>query len=233
MRTFRLLGALVVALAFSAVVVASASAAEVLWKWLPGSAGETFTGKTGKITWQQKGGASITCNKSLILLTFGGANSELLKEGSLEGKDATLALALMHAEECATGGLSINSAGDASKIILIHLEIHNCMIALGDFGLLIKYLPVSLEVPSTKLTISLEGALIAPVTATTEKVRFEPFIEQKEGKQTIESCKEGTVQTLKAKVDTGENKQTGEEAKEGFLTFDATKDTEGEELMEN
>jgi len=49
MRIFKLIGALVVVLAFSVVAVAtSASAKETLWKWLPGSVGETMKGKSGE-----------------------------------------------------------------------------------------------------------------------------------------------------------------------------------------
>jgi hypothetical protein len=232
MRTCKLIGALAMVLAIGAISVATASAAEVLWKWLPGSAGETFTGKTGKITWQQIGGSAITCTKSLILLTFGGNSSELLKEGSTEGKDSTLALALMHVEGCKFAGLGINSVGDEKEIILIHLEIHNCMVATGDFGLLIKYLPVSLEVPSVKLTMALEGAFIALVTAEKEKTKFALSVKQTGGKQEIEKCKEGEAQTLKTKVDAGKNEQTGIEAAEPSITFDAIKDKEGEEMME-
>jgi hypothetical protein len=101
MRTFKLAGALIAALALLAVAAATASAEEVLWKWLPGKAGETFKGGSGKATWQEKGGASILCKKSETKAKEG----ELLEEGSTEGKDATLALAFIHASGCTTLGL--------------------------------------------------------------------------------------------------------------------------------
>ena len=133
MRTFKLTGALAVVLAFSALGAATASAAEILWKLLPGSAGETFTGSSGTIRFTGSFG-TITCTAASILL----ADATLLEEGSTEKKDATLALAFIHFTGCATAGLAINSVGDEPKVILLHVHIHTCMLAPGHFGLLIK-----------------------------------------------------------------------------------------------
>src|SRR3978361_1163961 len=125
MRSLKLIGAMFVVLAFSAVAVATASAAETLWKILPGSVGETFTGKSGKATLQQKGGISITCASSSIALS----STELLKEGATSEKDATLSKATVDFEKCTSAGLPTNSVSDASGIILVKVNIHNCMIA--------------------------------------------------------------------------------------------------------
>src|SRR3978361_1495558 len=110
MRSIKLIGAMFVVLAFSAVAVATASAAETLWKWLPGSVGETFTGKSEKASLQQKkvgeeGGLTITCANSKVLLE----GSALIKEGSTSEKDATLSTAHIHFEKCTVAGLPVNS----------------------------------------------------------------------------------------------------------------------------
>src|ERR1700722_7137471 len=148
MRMFKLIGAIAVVLAFSAVAVATASAETTLWRWLPGSVGETFTAKSGKAALQMKGGALITCQSSKIELK----GSELLKEGSSEGKGATLELAIIDFVGCKTLGFAINSKGDATETILVHLELHNCVIKSGDFGILFQPLETTLEVPAAKQT---------------------------------------------------------------------------------
>jgi hypothetical protein len=237
MRIFKLIGALVVVLAFSAVAVATASAAETLWKLLPGTVGETFTGKSGKATLQIKGGASIKCEKSTILLTSeeveGKPKSELLKEGSTEGKDATLALAVIKFEGCNSAGLEAHSLGDSAKIILVHVEIHTCMIKKEHFGLLIKPLLVHLEVPEAKQLIEVLGDLVALLEALpTEPKHFELNITQVAGVQGIEKCEGGEKETLESSVNHGPYIQSGEEAKEGLLLFDGTFDKAGETMME-
>src|SRR5674476_93551 len=175
MRTIKLIGAMFVVLAFSAVAVATASAAETLWKWLPGSVGETFTGKSGKETLQA--GISFTCAKSTIKLV------------GAELTEATLGKATVDFEECTTAGLPMNSVGDAAKTILAKLAIHNCMIKAGDFGLLFKLTEeVKVEVPSTKLTIIFKGSFVGLIEgkAGTKALTFLLNIKQKEGKQEIE-----------------------------------------------
>jgi len=234
---FKLIGALVVALAFSAVAVSSASAAETLWKFLPGSAGETFKGTqlgAGKL--QIKGGGVIECKKGSILLTDETlkASSELLKEGSTEGKDATLALGVIHFSECTALGLAANTLGDTSGIILVHVEIHTCMIAANHFGLLILPLPVHIEVPSAKLLILiLEKGLFVALIEPEEKskVNFLLTATQKEGVQGIEKCEGGVKESLLAKVDAEEEREAGLQTSI-LIEFDLTKDKEGQTLME-
>src|SRR5665647_1528657 len=194
MRSIKLIGAMFVVLAFSAVAVATASAAETLWKWLPGSVKETFTGKSGKATLQAKGGISITCAKSTILL----AGAELT--------EATLGNAGVHFEECTAAGLPVNSVGDAAKTILVKLAIHNCMVKAGDFGLLFKLTEeVKLEVPSTKLTVAVKGSFVGLIEGKGgEKLLTFPLnIKQTEGKQEFEKCEGGVANTLEAKTDAG------------------------------
>jgi hypothetical protein len=229
MRTFKLIAALALVLVSSMIAVASASAVEILWRWLPGSAKETFTGKTGKITFAGVNGSKYTCTKGLILLTFGGASSELLE------KEAKLALALLHLEGCKIEGiLPVNSEGDEKEIILMHLEIHNCLIKKGDNGVLILLLPVHLVVPSVGLTIELTGSFVALISALTgDKKHYELNIKQKAGVQEIEKCEGGEKESLKSKTDANPVELAGVEAAEGLLLFDGTLDKAGEELMEN
>jgi hypothetical protein len=235
MRIFKLIGALVVVLAFSAVAVATASAAETLWKWLPGTVGETFTGKSGKAILQVKAGGSIKCEKSLTLLTDAELkmSSELMKEGSTEGKDATLWLAVIHFEGCTFSGLEIHSLGDKSGIILVHIEIHNCMIKKEDFGALITPLLVHLENTATKTLIEVKDSFIGLIEPLpTEKKHFELNIKQKEGLQEIKLCEGGGEDTLLASENHGVYLIAAEEVKEGLLLFDGTFDKEGETMME-
>ena len=109
MRTYKLIAAMIMVLAFSAMAVATASAAETLWRWLPGSAKETFKGTAGPGTLQEskegtKGGSAIKCQKSEILLTDSAlkASSELLEN------EAKLALAIVHFSSCKAFGLAAN-----------------------------------------------------------------------------------------------------------------------------
>jgi hypothetical protein len=237
MRIFKLIGALVVVLAFSAMAVATAGAAETLWKWLPGSAKETFKGTqtiaTGKL--QIKGGATVECKGGSILLTAkelpGEPSSELLE------KEATLELAMIHFTKCKALGLPANSLGDASEVILVHAELHNCMISIAkkEFGLLILPLPVHIEVPSVKALISVleKGLFIAKLDSEKEsKVNFLLTAKQKEGLQGIEKCEGGSKETLLATENGGaEPKEAGLET-EILLEFDKTIDKEGETMME-
>jgi hypothetical protein len=235
MRIAKLIGALFVVLAFSAVAVATASAAEKLWTLLPGTVGETFTGKSGKATLQlrevEKIKPSITCTKSLLLLP----SSELLKEGSTEGKDATLALGILHFEGCTSFGVPAFSDGDASGVILVHLEIHTCMIKPGDFGLLITPLPLHIEIPGVKKLIMVRGAFIALLEGKEgeKKLVFGLNVKQKEGVQEIAKCEGGVENSLEGSIDDGVTfVKAGEEAVASTLGFDMTLDKEGEEPME-
>ena len=237
MRTFKLIGAMALVLAFSAFTVASASAEEILWKLLPGSVGETFTGKSGAGSLQQEGGATISCTSSTLLLTdiIEGkeVHSELVKEGSTGEKDATLALGILHFVGCKTLFTGANSLGDEKEVILAHIEIHTCMIKKEHFGLLILVLPLHIEVPLVKTLILVEGlfiALIEPLVG--DKKHFILNITQSGGLQTIKLCEGGPEESLKAKVNNEEVKLAGEEAAEGLLLFDGTKDATGETMME-
>jgi hypothetical protein len=232
MSTFKLICVVALVLVSSAITVASASAAETLWRLLPGSAKETFTGKTGSVTLETVGGAKIRCTSATILLTSGGSSSELLETGG------SLALAVMHFVGCkAEEILPMNSKGDEKEVFLTHLEVHFCLIKKGDLGLKIEFLPLTIEVPTVMLTIEVKGAfiaLIAPLEAKDTK-HFELNIKQTKGVQEIEKCEGGVKQTLLSKTDAGVVEEAGEgiTEKTGLLLFDGAIDKEGEALMEN
>ncbi len=229
MRFFKLIGALIVALACSAVGVTTASAAEALWKWLPGSSGETFSGKSGKFLLILGSGA-YTCSKTSVTLV----NGSLLEEGSTEKKDATLALALISIEGCAWGGLPMNSVGDASGVILAHVEIHTCMIKPGHFGLIFKLLQIHLEIPSAKLLELARGAYIALFEgkAGTKAKTFALNIKAPGKTQELLKCEGGELQKLETAIDSEPFEGNALEEQEASITFDGTKDTAGEEPME-
>jgi hypothetical protein len=240
MRLFKIIGALAVVLAFSAVAVATASAAETLWKWLPGSVGETFKGKSGpaELKSTDEGKAlTIPCKESTISLTEPETKvvSELIKEGATEGKDATLSLFVVDFKGCKTLGLGINSAGDKTEVILVHIEAHNCMIEKGKFGLLLKILPIHLEVPAAKVLILVRGAVIGQLLGAKEGEKVLTYkldLNAPGGVQEIKKCEGGVENTLEASLDGVNFFPATEEAKEGTLEFDMTKDTAGEEMME-
>jgi hypothetical protein len=214
MRVLKLGGALVVALALGMVTVAVASAEETLWLWLPGAAGTKFTEKSGKTTLQVKGGPSITC----------ASDETLANEGELT-ESQTLLLRVRHLLKCTEAGLPVNSLGDAGGTILIHMEIHDCMIGPNDPGLLIKVLQVHLEVPSTKLLEEIEDEYITLILPRKEASKtFTLTTTEKEGKQSIEKCEGGTAHSLKASVDSGELAPAGFEELEDKMEFETIKE---------
>jgi len=249
MRLFKLIGALIVVLVFSAVSVATASAVETLWKWLPGSVGETFKGGTGKakiLALDEKGAKTIsfTCKKSTILLTDETlkASSELLKEGSTEGKDATLALIIRHFEGCEISGtgLQLSSTGDIAGIILDHIEAHNCMIKKGDFGILLLMLPLTLENQALKIKITVRGDVLGLLEGKEKEklLTFKLNLKTAGGEtnkfkqQEFLKCEGGELGKLEASLDGITFEPMSEEVEGGALEFDMTKDKEGEEMME-
>jgi hypothetical protein len=204
MRTLKLVGALVAALAFTAVATATASAAETLWELLPGATGTTNTGKSSKATLQTKNAekATTTCTASTA-------------EGEITG-ERTLGLEFVHFTGCSTAGNKINSLGDEPGIILVHIETHNCLIAAGDAGVLVKVLPLHLEVPATGLLISVQGSFVALVSPNKTKGKeFTLTVAQKAGQQSITKCEGGkSEEKLETSSDGGEFVQSGIEAKE-------------------
>ena len=161
------------------------------------------------------------------------ASSELLKEGATEGKDATLALLMIHWEGCKAEGLFAESSlGDASGVILEHLEVHNCMIKKGEFGLLILPLALHLEIPIAGLLITIleKGLFIGKLKEVTKLV-FELNAKQTGGDQEIKKCEGGSEEFLLLKTD-NETEEDAALETSIKLEFDMTKDKEGETMME-
>jgi hypothetical protein len=232
MRIVKLMAALVAAFAICAIGVATASAAETLWRWLPGSAKETFkgasdTGNVPILEISEKAG-TFKCSKgTTILLT----DSELKVSSELLEKEAKLALAILHLTGCESGGLAMKSKGDASGTILAHFELHNCVISTSPlvFGLLVLLLPITVEFPAVeKLTIAVSGSFVAPIS----KVAANDYTlnaEQTSWVQSVKKCEGGTEETLLVSINGGANKKAGVGTKL-LLEFDKTIDKE-EELM--
>lgn len=195
------------------LLATSASAAETLWSLLPGTTGTTFTGKSGKVTFQIKGSGSFISSSSE-------ASGEITAE-------KTLGLEVDTYVKSTLGGLPVNSLGDAAGVVLVHYELHHCLIGGGPLaGWLRKMLPLHLEVPSTKLLLTMEGSQIAQLTPNKTKSKtFNLIVEQKEGKASIEKCEGGTALTLLTSLDGGAFVQSAQEAKEASVTFTTEQET--------
>jgi hypothetical protein len=230
MRTLKLIGAIIAVLAFGALGAANASAAEKLWKLLPGSVGETFTGSSGAATLTSKG-LTIQCTSSSSALTEG----SLLEEGSTEKKDATLALVIIIFTGCQSAGLAINSEGSAAKTIRVHLEIHFCFSIGPLYFFLLKLLRVHLVVPAVPgFLILLQGGVIGKFEGT-EKTKAKAFglkvATNASKEQEFTKCEGGEATKLEAAFEGEKFEPATENAAEGKITFDGTKDKEGEEPM--
>jgi hypothetical protein len=210
MRGIKLISAVALALMLTAVVSATAFAANP--EFLPGEKGTKFTGKSGKATLQIKGSNTITCKTSEV--TKG--NGELLGP-----KTATSTIDF---STCTAFGLPANSLGDASGIILVKVNSELCYISKAEKTVGIVFtLPstLHLEVPSTKLLINVQGSFVGKIEPINKKqATYTLVIEQKEGKQAIEKCEGGAALKLETSVDGGAFTQSGEEAKEGTITFE-------------
>jgi hypothetical protein len=217
----RLLAASLAASAVLAVlvVVPMASAEIHLWVWLPGDAGTHFSGKSGKNTLQETTaeaglGATLTCKESKL--------SEKESELTSPATDANLALAIIEKSGCKELGVAAPSLGDASGIVLEHVELHNCNIAKGSGrGVIVEPLPVHVDPPATGLLTVFDGAYIAelkPVGAPPAKT-WELVLEQKEGQQSIKECEGGAAINLTANTDNNGVKKAGAEMKETTITF--------------
>jgi hypothetical protein len=218
MGRLTLIVTLIATLALSAGMTATAMAEVTSWAWSPGKVGETFKGESGKTTLQVKGGLTVACKKAEVKAKGG----DLLEEGSVEGKDATSALAIITFSGCTTTGLSSNSKGDASGVILFHTEVHNCLISEKAFGLLIELLTAEIEVPASKLTLTVTGGFIAEVTpgGSLPAKKWNLVVVQKEGMQAIGNCEGGSAETLLTSIDGGSATQSAEEIKEGSFEFE-------------
>ncbi len=202
MRIFKLMGVMVCALVLNTIVVVAASAST-----LPGVAGTTITGKSEKATLQVKGGASITCPKS-------GFTGEVQSP-----ERATLFVAF--GSGCTTAGLPVNSLGGKPGVITANVTVRLCASNAGVLELETE--PMHLEVPSTKLLLTVLGTVLAEVETGVKQTTFSLGITQKEGKNTIETC---GIEKLPLYTSTDGNTftQSGLEAKAATLTFSAAQE---------
>jgi hypothetical protein len=202
MRIFKLIGVLVCALALSAIAVTAASAST-----LPGTAGTTIEGTSEKATLQVKGGASITCPKST-------ATGEVLNSAEAD-------IVITFGEKCTTAGLPINTLGAAPGVIVAKVAVNECPSNAAILEL--KTASLHLEVPSTKLLLTVEGTALGTVETGVKRLVFPLTITQKEGKNTVETCgKEKLV--LETSTDGSAFVQSGEEAKGAQLAFGAVQE---------
>jgi hypothetical protein len=220
MRAFKLISALAMALALTSIAAATASAANPP-VFLPGAPKTTFINGSGKATLTTASGLSIVCEKST-------STGELLGVGTEDSKEA---LMIIDFETCKTepGGLGANSVGDPAKTILVHVEAKSCTITESPLvgGILLKLLPVTLEVPTVKLTSKFEegsdviGRLLPENTAAS-RLSFD--LNAPGGVQEFKECKDKAGETalkegLKIKVDEKAIEADSVEAKEGFIEF--------------
>ncbi len=214
MRVFKLISALLVVLAFTAIAASTASAAETSWELLPGLEGETFTAKSGKALLQEKGGLAIACQESSVSLV----------DGKIIGGTHTLILISIHfGNKCTASGLAVNSLGDSAGFILVEVDIHTCIISTSPLvgGLLIKVNPLHLEVQSVKLLIEVTGNLVAAFTPNETKTKnYKLDLKQKAGAQEVKLCLGGAEETLLTADDGKGPVQSGLEATNLELSFD-------------
>ncbi len=213
MRVLKFMSALaIVALALTAL---GASTASAFPEFLPGTAGTTFTNDSKKAT-LTAGGLSIVCQKS---------------KSTGELQSSLLALITIDFEECTVAGLAVNSLGDSAKTILVHVEAKTCIIKEGATligGLLLKPLPVHLEVPAAKLLILVEGDVIARLLPENGAAgtHFTLDLKGSGGQQEFKECKDAVgetskVEDLKSKDDAAEAVLAIEEVEGGLLDFPA------------
>jgi hypothetical protein len=207
MRIFKLIGAMLIVLALTAIATATASAAETLWAWLPGATGTKFTGESKEARLEEKGGGKITCKASTA-------------SGEITG-EKTLGLATIDFTGCLAFGFAALTLGDSKELILVHVHIHNCRIPGGSHaGLLFKPLPVHIEIPVLSRLLKIEGSFVAEITPNEKSANeFKLIIEQSKGGQSIPECEGGSKETLLTSTNEGAFVQSGEEAKEGTVHF--------------
>jgi hypothetical protein len=172
------------------------------------------------VVWQVNSGVAIQCTKSEIKK----GNGELLGETTL--------LFIIELSGCSFVGINVNSLGDASGVILVHYEGEACTIGTKPLvgGLLLKPLPLHLEIPAEGSLLLQEGSFVVGFGTENKSTReFKLKIEQKEGKPSIEGClnAEGTKMTPET-LTTSENGKsavgTALEAKESVFFFEAAQE---------
>jgi hypothetical protein len=207
MHISKLIKPVFITLVAGGVISMTTSSAVAATGILPAVSGTVFTGKTGKLTLQIKGGLTITCTSSTT-------TGEVVSTSKL--------LILTIGKSCTTVGLPVNSLSDASGQILIHVEAPPC-VGLGlppSISITLEFLELHLEVPAVGLLFVTRGAAVAPVVPDNTSVRrFTLSPSQKGGEQSVTKCQGGPARTLETSADSGSFVQTGLEAAEDTLEF--------------
>jgi hypothetical protein len=217
MRALKLITALGVVLALTAIAATTASAALSVG-FLPGTDKTPFTGSSGKAT-LTAGGLSINCTKSKT-------TGEILNASKLD--PATESLLIITFESCTVLTLPVNSVGDAPKTILTHVEAKSCIIKETPTlvgGILLKPLPVMLEVPSIGEKIEVTGDVIGRLLP--ENIKAELFtldLNALKGVQEFKECKDASgeaskVEELKSSTNGETAVAASQEVKEGLIQF--------------
>jgi hypothetical protein len=215
MRVFKLVSTFAVVMALTAIAATTASAAI---EFLPGAAKTAFTGTSAEAVLQVKGGAAIKCTKSEVAT----GNGELLSSKTL--------LFIVDFTGCKTLGLPINSLGDKAEVILVHVEGETCTVSTSPLvgAVLLKPLPLHLEVPSVGTLLLVEGKFVGGLEPPNKSTKeYKLAIAQKEGKQGIEGCLNAAGTKVEPEtLTTSENGKaavaSAEEAKSGTLVFTTT-----------
>jgi hypothetical protein len=217
MRTLVLIGASVLVILILAANAVTASAAVEL---LPGAAKTPFTGISGEVDLQIKGGPAIKCTKSEIKA----GNAELLSKTTL--------LLIVDMTGCKSLGLAAKSTGDPSETILAHFEAELCTVQTKPLfgGILFKPLPLTIEVPTGNITYVIDGDFVGFLEPENKMAKEFPLdIKQAAGVQAIEGCLNagGTQvvpETLLTSTNGGVFLTTGIEVKTGKFVFTTTQE---------
>jgi len=177
-------------------LTATVSAA-ALPEFLPGNAGERFTGTGGAGTLEVGASEKIVCRESSV-------TSENI------GMTKKEALALFSIKGCSFFGIvGMKSLGDVEGTVLVHAELKLCYINLAkkEVGLLSKILPVHLEVAGKLLVW--EGDQVAKITPTnTKTAKYQLTYEESGGKPKPAGC-EGEKEHLTVSVNEGSAIESG------------------------
>jgi hypothetical protein len=177
--------------------VSTASAA--FPEFLPGNAGEKFTGTSGSGTLEVPGEGTIVCKEDSVA----GENTGTTK------KEATATVTFKGCT--AFGFIGAKSLGDAEGTILVKATLKLCYInkANKEVGVLTKIsTPVHIEVFGKLIVV--EGDQVGKITpVNTKTTKYSIKYEQSAGKPKPEGC-EGEKESYKASVNEGTAKESGE-----------------------
>jgi hypothetical protein len=198
MQKIKLLGAAIIAVvALSAIASATASAA--LPEFLPGNAGEKFTGTSPSGTLEINALEKITCSSDAVA-------------GENVGTTKKEASATVTFKGCSAFGIAgAKSLGEAEGTIVAKVKLKLCYInaAKKEVGVLTKVAsPVHIEVGGKLVVV--EGDQVGKITPVNTKTKtYKLSYEESGGKPKPEGC-EGEKEHLTSAVNEGAAKESGE-----------------------